>query len=161
MLEKLNSNYSSRGLEILPFQCSQFLNHGPGTDLEISNSLKFVRPGGGYEPAFGPIFSKVDVNGADAHPLWKKLRSSCPLTPGGILQPVGYPPIAWTPITTSDVQWNFEKILWTLSSEDGEVSLFLGAVFLPSQTIDSTLLSDLSLTKMPQLSPLPQNRLQR
>ena len=111
MLEKLNSNYSSRGLEILPFQCSQFLNQGPGTDLEFSNSLKFVRPGGGYEPAFGPIFSKVDVNGADAHPLWKKLRSSCPLTPGGILQPVGYPPIAWTPITTSDVQWNFEKIL--------------------------------------------------
>jgi hypothetical protein len=53
------------------------------------------------------------------------------------------------------------ELLQTLSSEDGEVSLFLGAVFLPSQTTDSILLSDLSQTKMPQLSPLPQNQVQR
>jgi glutathione peroxidase len=69
--------------------------------------LKYVRPGAGYVPPF-PIFSKIEVNGADSHPLWVMMREAC-ASPSGIICP--YDVIKWKPVTTADIGWNFEKVL--------------------------------------------------
>jgi len=57
--------------------CVQFLNQEPArSPEELRNGIKYVRPGGGYEPNF-PLFKKLFVNGEDAHPLYKFLKASC------------------------------------------------------------------------------------
>ena len=94
----------------MAFQVSQFLNQAPGDDAEFLSSLKYVRPGQGYVPPF-EIFSKIEVNGAGTHPIWQHLRDACPMTPGGFVNPPGYPAPSWSPISCSDVSWNFEKVL--------------------------------------------------
>ena len=80
----------------------------PGTDEEFLNTLKYVRPGGGFTAPF-KIFSKIEVNGAKSHPFWQQIRQACPVTPGGVICP--YDVIKWSPVTCSDVGWNFEKVL--------------------------------------------------
>jgi len=68
-LEKVYQEYVDRGLVVLGFPCDQFGNQEPGNDAEI---------GAFCEKNFGvtfPLFSKVDVNGGDAHPLFKWMRS--------------------------------------------------------------------------------------
>ena len=109
-MSDLHATYGAKGLEILAFQCSQFLDQAPGTDEEFLNTLKYVRPGKGYVPSF-PIFSKVEVNGGDAHSFWQAVRASCPMSPtlGGQICP--YDVIKWKPVTPADVAWNFEKVL--------------------------------------------------
>jgi len=89
---------------------SQFFNQAPGTDLEFANTLKYVRPGGGYVAPF-EIFSSIEVNGAGRHPFWAALFDSCPYNPSGFISPPGYPPTSWTPLRVCDVAWNFEKVL--------------------------------------------------
>ena len=69
-----------------------------------------MRPGGGYTPPF-EIFSTISVNGAATHPVWQHLKAACPMTPGGYVNPPGYPAPSWTPISCGDVSWNFEKVL--------------------------------------------------
>jgi len=55
------------------------------------------------------MYSGIDVNGAQAAPVYQYLRNECPQTPGGVLPPKDY--IVWDPITTADLAWNFEKFL--------------------------------------------------
>ena len=92
------------------------------------NTLKYVRPGSGFEPAF-PVFGKVNVNGKDAHPLFQWLRRELPIpqdpekdSKGNgcsdsdvlILPRAGFggsTVTLWTPVTRTDVAWNFEKFL--------------------------------------------------
>ena len=57
---------------VFGFPCNQFLNQEPGTEAEIKAFA---------QSKFGvtfPLFSKCDVNGASAHPLFKHLKSSLP-----------------------------------------------------------------------------------
>ena len=62
---------------ILAFPCNQF-GHQENTDEpEILNSLKFVRPGNGFEPK-AKMFSKVEVNGSNVHAVFQYLKSSLP-----------------------------------------------------------------------------------
>jgi len=86
---------------------------------EIYKSLKHVRPGEGFEPNFG-LAQKLEVNGADAHPLFKFLRFALPTrsdtgyafeadNPLGV-QKDGKK-ILWTPSNPTDIVWNFEKFL--------------------------------------------------
>eukprot|EP00741_Cyanophora_paradoxa_P013173 tig00000178_g12726.t1 len=76
--------YASKGFEILAFPSNQFGGQEPGTNEEIKS---FVRDK--YKARF-PLFDKVDVNGANAVPLYKDLlRASFP----------------------GDIAWNFEKFL--------------------------------------------------
>lgn len=66
-LENLYEKYSKEGFVILDFPCNQFKNQAPGTDEEIHNFC---------ESNFGvkfPVFSKIEVNGENAHPLFKYL----------------------------------------------------------------------------------------
>lgn len=58
-----------QGLKILGFPCNQFGSQEPGTEAEIK---KFAA---GYNVKFD-MFSKIDVNGDDAHPLWKYLKKN-------------------------------------------------------------------------------------
>jgi glutathione peroxidase len=69
--------------------------------------LKYVRPGGGYVPAF-PLMGKIDVNGADQHPLYTWLKSSCGV-PSTSFVSAEY--ISWDPVFTTDITWNFEMFL--------------------------------------------------
>ena len=86
-LQELHELYADRGFTVLGFPCDQFGHQEPGDDAEIA---------GFCERNFGvtfPLFSKVEVNGADAHPLYRWLRAE----KGGLLG--------------GRVKWNFTKFL--------------------------------------------------
>jgi glutathione peroxidase len=86
-LEKLYEKYKDQGLVVLGFPCNQFANQEPGDEKSISEGCVM-----NYGVTF-PMFSKVDVNGNTAHPLFKYLKSKL----GGILG--------------SNIKWNFTKFL--------------------------------------------------
>lgn len=67
-LEKLYREYSDKGFEVLDFPCNQFGKQAPGSDEEISNFCTLR-----YDTTF-PRFKKIDVNGANAIPLYKWLK---------------------------------------------------------------------------------------
>lgn len=68
-LEELYKTYKDKGLVILGFPCNQFRNQEPGDDKSISEGCLM-----NYGVTF-PMFKKVDVNGDNAHPIFKYLRS--------------------------------------------------------------------------------------
>ena len=87
-LEKLYKKYRSQGFEILGFPCNQFRNQEPGTAKEIQNFCKV-----NYGVTF-PLFTKIDVNGANTHPLYIHLKKESP----------GF-------LGTEGIKWNFTKFL--------------------------------------------------
>lgn len=105
-LNSLVAKFGTAGLSVIGTPCAQFDNQEPGSNDEIMNTLKYVRPGSGFTPAF-PLTQKLDVNGLSAHSFWSTARSVCP-SPSGVYLLQFYP---WTPVTTTDVAWNFEKVL--------------------------------------------------
>jgi glutathione peroxidase len=86
-LQALYDAYRDSGLVILGFPCNQFADQEPGTDLEIQETCKR-----NYGVTF-PVFSKIEVNGPGADPLYAYLKSR----KGGFL--------------TKDIKWNFTKFL--------------------------------------------------
>ena len=86
-LEELYRKYSAQGLEILAFPCNQFGRQEPGSDAEIRGFCER-----NYAVTF-PLFSKIEVNGEGAHPLYKYLKSEA----GGLLN--------------DNIKWNFTKFL--------------------------------------------------
>lgn len=86
-LEELYKKYQPHGLEILGFPCNQFGNQEPGDEKSISEGC-VVNYGVTFQ-----MFSKVDVNGKNAHPLFKFLKSNL----GGLLG--------------NRIKWNFTKFL--------------------------------------------------
>jgi len=115
---------------ILGFPCNQFGHQTNENDGEFLNTLKHVRPGGGFECASSiTVFAKSDVNGADAAPLFKWLKSEIMIPEGDmsdskgngcadidalILPRGGFGGTTvslWTPVCRSDIAWNFEKFL--------------------------------------------------
>jgi glutathione peroxidase len=84
------------GFEVLGFPCNQFGAQEPGTEEEIGAFCEK-----NYGVSF-PMFAKVDVNGDDAHPLWKHLKGEAP----GVLG-------------TEAIKWNFTKFL---IGRDGKVA---------------------------------------
>ncbi|CAH0771363.1 unnamed protein product [Bemisia tabaci] len=86
-LAELDEKYrESKGLRILAFPCNQFGGQEPGSNEEISCSIKK------YSPNFD-IFAKIDVNGNNAHPLFKYLKHK----QGGLL--------------IDAIKWNFTKFI--------------------------------------------------
>lgn len=85
-LEKLHEKYHDKGLEILGFPCNQFANQEPGGKDEIEACL--VNYGVGFQ-----MFEKIDVNGKNAHPIFKYLKKELPGKLGG------------------RIKWNFTKFL--------------------------------------------------
>jgi glutathione peroxidase len=86
-LEKLYNKYKDRGLVILGFPCNQFANQEPGDEKSISEGCVI-----NYGVTF-QMFSKVDVNGKNTHPLYVFLKNSL----GGLFG--------------KRVKWNFTKFL--------------------------------------------------
>jgi glutathione peroxidase len=93
-LEELYKKYREQGLEILAFPCNQFGRQEPGGDEEIRGFCER-----NYQVTF-PLFSKIEVNGEGAHPLYKHLKAEA----GGLL--------------TDAIKWNFTKFL---VGRDGKV----------------------------------------
>ena len=67
-LEKLWGTYKDQGLVVLGFPCDQFGHQEPGDAAEIKNFCSL-----NYDVSF-PLYAKIDVNGAAAHPLWMWLK---------------------------------------------------------------------------------------
>ena len=86
-LEALYEKYKDKGLVILGFPCNQFANQEPGGAKEIQEGCLI-----NYGVTF-PMFSKVDVNGDNAHPIFKYLKDELPGT------------------LTKKVKWNFTKFV--------------------------------------------------
>ena len=86
-LEKLYREYKDKGLVILGFPCNQFANQEPGSEKDISENCLI-----NYGVSF-PMFSKIDVNGPTAHPIYKYLKKELKGFPG------------------SELKWNFTKFL--------------------------------------------------
>lgn len=87
-LEKLYKDLKDKGLEILGFPCNQFGKQDPGSDEEIGEFCQI-----NYGVSF-PMFSKIDVNGDGAAPLYKHLKAVKPGMMG-----------------TKGIKWNFTKFL--------------------------------------------------
>ncbi|HTM70163.1 MAG TPA: glutathione peroxidase [Luteimonas sp.] len=87
-LEQLWRDYRDRGLVVLGFPCDQFGHQEPGDAAEIRNFCSLT-----YDVDF-PMFAKVEVNGANAHPLWKWLKQE----KSGLLG-------------IGAIKWNFTKFL--------------------------------------------------
>jgi len=97
------------GMYIAGFPCNQFELQEPGKNHEILNGIQYVRPGNGYKPAENVhIYGKLEVNGKNAHPMYKFLKSACPPTGEhlGILKR-----FYWDDIKPTDIVWNFEKFI--------------------------------------------------
>jgi len=104
---ELKEILAGANFEIIGFPSNQFGLEEPGENYEILNCLQFVRPGGGFIPNF-PLMAKIDVNGADEHPVYTWLKSSCGPTMTPFLSAEW---IDWDPVSIADIQWNFEMFL--------------------------------------------------
>ena len=107
-LQKIYDQFQDKGLEILDFPCNQFKEQAPGTDEEIHAFCK-----GRFGITF-PQFSKIDVIGEDASPLFKYLSENTKF--GGF----GAKGLVLGPIVrgmdkdyknNGNVKWNFTKFL--------------------------------------------------
>uniref|UniRef100_A0A3Q2ZZR8 Glutathione peroxidase 1 n=1 Tax=Kryptolebias marmoratus TaxID=37003 RepID=A0A3Q2ZZR8_KRYMA len=117
VMNELHSRYSTEGLVILSVPCNQFGHQENAKNDEILRSLKYVRPGDGFEPKF-PLLEKVDVNGKDAHPLFAYLREKLPVPCDDATALMTDPKfIIWSPVCRNDISWNFEKFLITADGE--------------------------------------------
>lgn len=94
-LQNLYEKYKEKGFAVLGFPCNQFGHQEPGNEDEIKNFCSLT-----YDVSF-PMFSKIDVNGDNTHPLYKILKPQAPGVMG-----------------TEAIKWNFTKFL---VSKNGEV----------------------------------------
>jgi glutathione peroxidase len=87
-LEALHRRFRGRGFALLGFPCDQFGHQEPGDEAEIKSFCTEK-----YDVTF-PMFAKIEVNGANTHPLFKALKQEAP----------GF-------FGTQAIKWNFTKFL--------------------------------------------------
>ena len=87
-LEALHRKFAGQPFEVLGFPCNQFGAQEPGDAAEIANFCSLT-----YDVTF-PVFAKVEVNGANADPLFVALKKQAP----------GF-------LGTEAIKWNFTKFL--------------------------------------------------
>ena len=87
-LEALYEKFKDKGVVVLGFPCDQFGHQEPGDEAEIRNFCAL-----NYDVKF-PLFAKIEVNGANAHPLYKYLKAQAK----GVLG-------------SESIKWNFTKFL--------------------------------------------------
>jgi glutathione peroxidase len=87
-LEALHRRYGYKGFEVLGFPCNQFGAQEPGNAEEIANFCSLT-----YDVSF-PLLGKIDVNGPQAAPIYRHLKSEAP----GLLG-------------SEAIKWNFTKFL--------------------------------------------------
>ncbi len=86
-LEALYRKYKDQGFVVIGFPCDQFAHQEPGSDAEIA---EFCRLNHGVT---FPLMAKIEVNGDNAHPIYKYLRTAAKGTMGNA------------------IKWNFTKFL--------------------------------------------------
>jgi glutathione peroxidase len=106
-LERLYRRHKDEGFVVLGFPCDQFGRQEPGTNAEIQQFCERE-----YDVTF-PLFSKINVNGPDAHPLFVYLKSQ----KRGLLG-------------SEAIKWNFTKFL---IAADGRVLRRYGSADKPEQ----------------------------
>uniref|UniRef100_A0A8D0G750 Glutathione peroxidase n=1 Tax=Sphenodon punctatus TaxID=8508 RepID=A0A8D0G750_SPHPU len=109
-MNQLQGRYPRR-LVVLGFPCNQFGYQENCTNEEILHSLKYVRPGGGFEPNFS-LLQKCEVNGKNTHPVFAYLKDKLPApddSPSAFMMDPKL--IIWNPVHRADLSWNFEKFL--------------------------------------------------
>lgn len=94
-LQELYAKHQAEGLEVLAFPCNQFKQQEQGSDSDIKQFCDL-----NFKISF-PLFAKIDVNGANTHPLFKHLKTQAP----GILG-------------STSIKWNFTKFL---VNRDGQI----------------------------------------
>ncbi len=104
-LEAIHKQYADKGFAVLGFPCDQFGHQEPGDEAEIKNFCSLT-----YDVSF-PMFAKIKVNGDEAHPLYKHLKSEAT----GLLG-------------TEGIKWNFTKFL---IGKDGKVVKRYGSIDKP------------------------------
>ena len=108
-LETLYKKYHEKGLEILDFPCNQFGNQAPGSDDEIHQFCTLK-----YNTSFDQ-FAKIDVNGANASPLYTFLKSQQGFKGfEGLKAKILIPIVAKMDKdykNNPDIKWNFTKFL--------------------------------------------------
>ena len=127
-MNKLAERFGDK-VAICGFFCNQFGHQTNDGNAEVLNTLKYVRPGDGFEPAPSiTLFEKTNVNGKDASPLFKWLKSSIPIpcdvgdSKGNGVDDRdvlitaresydGTTVALWSPVCRSDIAWNYEKFL--------------------------------------------------
>ena len=87
-LEALYEKFKDKGVVVLGFPCDQFGHQEPGNEAEIKNFCSL-----NYDVKF-PLFAKIEVNGANTHPLYKYLKAQAK----GLLG-------------SESIKWNFTKFL--------------------------------------------------
>jgi glutathione peroxidase len=87
-LEELHKQFADQGFSVVGFPCNQFGGQEPGTSDEIAEFCSAT-----YGVTF-PMFEKIDVNGAQRHPIYTELTAT-----------------ADADGEAGDIQWNFEKFL--------------------------------------------------
>lgn len=105
-LQELHERYQDKGLVVLGFPCNQFAAQEPGSEEEIAAFCDRT-----YGVTF-PLFSKIDVNGPDTHPLYQYLKANAP---NGESQ---------------DIEWNFAKFL---VDKNGQVAKRIDARVQPEE----------------------------
>ena len=127
---ELHKKYREQGFEVLGFPCNQFGAQEPGPESQVvefaSNNFKVEFP----------ILEKVDVNGPDAHPLWKYLTAVLPGTLG-----------------SRRIKWNFTMFLvdrngkpvhrFTPGTPTAEIEAELVRLLKSTKSASSTKASDL------------------
>ena len=108
-LEALYKKYKDQGFVVLGFPCNQFGRQEPGSESDIEDFCQL-----NYGVSF-PMFAKIDVNGDDADPLFKYLKSS----QKGILG-------------SEKIKWNFTKFL---VNRDGKVIARFASTVKPENLI--------------------------
>ena len=109
-LETIYQKNKDKDFEILAFPCNQFGAQEPGTDKEIQEFCDL-----NYSVTF-PLFSKLEVNGPSAHPLYEHLKSAAP----GILG-------------SKAIKWNFTKFL---VDKEGKVKKRYAPTHKPSKILE-------------------------
>lgn len=119
-LEKLYEMYRDKGFEILDFPCNQFMNQAPGTDQELKSFCEL-----NYGTTF-KTFAKIDVNGKQAHPLYKYLKSVQKKDLGDN----GKATLLTRLLPNTSIKWNFTKFL---VDRNGQVVHRFGPGFTPDK----------------------------
>jgi glutathione peroxidase len=109
-LQALYDRYQERGLSVLGFPCNQFGGQEPGDNAQIEQFCEAK-----FHVTF-PLFDKIDVNGSDAAPLYKYLKSAA----RGVLG-------------SERIKWNFTKFL---VSKDGKVVKRYAPTHKPEKLVD-------------------------
>ncbi|MDR6548874.1 glutathione peroxidase [Paenibacillus qinlingensis] len=93
-LQELHDTYKDQGFSVLGFPCNQFKDQEPGDDAQVEQACQ-INFGVNF-----PLFSKIEVNGAGTHPLYRYLKSKA------------------SGLFGSGIKWNFTKFL---VDQDGNV----------------------------------------